>query len=153
MAMILIVDDEPALKGQLLDLLRAEGLTVQALDPEMEVWRASRAAPPHSPDVLVAGGLRLDVPNLSVTLPDDQVVQLTPVEMRILRRLMAEPNKVISREELRPYATDDGADSSANQLDVYIGRVRRKLGDNPRNPRYIQTVKGRGYRFLAAGES
>ena len=151
--MILIVDDEPALKGQLLDLLRAEGVAVKALDPEMEVWRASRAAPTPLPDVLVVGGLRLDVPNLSVTLPDDRVVQLTPVEMRTLRRLMAEPGQLVSREELRPHATDNGANPSANQIDVYIGRVRRKLGDNPKNPRYIQTVTGRGYRFLAPEES
>ena len=151
--MILIVDDEPALKGQLLDLLRAEGLAVKALDPEMEVWRASRAAPTYSPDVLVAGGLRLDVPNLSVTLPDDGVVQLTPVEMRTLRRLMAEPNMVISREELRPHATDDGTDPLANQIHVYRGPVPRKPGDSPRNPLHIQTVTRRRYRFLAAGES
>ena len=151
--MLLIVDDDPELTARLLDMMRADGLVVAALDLEMGVWRASRAAPTPLPDVLVVGGLRLDVPNLSVTLPDDGVVQLTPVEMRTLRRLMAEPNMVISREELRPHATDDGADPSANQLDVYIGRVRRKLGDNPRNPRYIQTVTGQGYRFLAAGES
>ena len=48
--------------------------------------------------------------------------------------------------------TENEAEPSDNRMDEYVGRVRRKLGDNPKDPRHIQTVKRRGYRFLAPAD-
>lgn len=111
--------------------------------------RARRRAAPHAPDGVVAGELKLDVQGLSVTLPDGRAVALTPTETRILHRLMVTPNHVVSRDDLTNYASGYVADTTNNQIDVYVGRLRRKLGDDPTSPRFIRTVRGSGYAFVA----
>lgn len=98
-------------------------------------------------------GIRLDVHALTACMPDGATVLLTPMEMRILHRLMANPNHVISREALTAFAIRYADDASNNRMDVYIGRIRRKLGDDPAEPRYILTVRGSGYKFLAPGRT
>lgn len=98
-------------------------------------------------------GLRLDVRSTTVTLPDGQVVLLTPTETRVLHRLMSRSNHIVSREELINFAIGSGADNTTNQIDVYVGRIRRKIGDDPNNPGYIVTVRGSGYKFLSPTQS
>ncbi len=99
--------------------------------------------------VIVENGVQFEVDNLTVVTVAGVVVSLTPTEGRILHKLMANPNHVVSRSDLTSYAVGYGADTSNNHIDVYIGRLRRKLGDNQGEPRYIATVRGSGYKFLA----
>ncbi|MDQ3856055.1 MAG: response regulator transcription factor [Chloroflexota bacterium] len=111
--------------------------------------RAKRQLSANLDSVVVENGLRLDVHNLTVTTSSGESVSLTPTETRILHRLMANANHVISREDLTAFAVGYGADTSNNQIDVYIGRIRRKIRDNLSHPRYIATVRGSGYKFLS----
>lgn len=114
------------------------------------VLRRSQRQNAAEPDgLLERGGLRLDVRGLTVTLPDGRCIALTPTEARILHRLMSVPDRVVSREDLTNFASGFIADTSNNQIDVYVGRIRRKLGDEASEPRYIRTVRGSGYRFIA----
>ena len=97
--------------------------------------------------ILTSGDIRLDLTTRSVTCSGEEVV-LTPVELRMLATLMAEPGRVFSREQLadRIYGSEfSGFDRT---IDVHVVNLRRKLSDSSRNPRYIQTVFGAGYRFL-----
>lgn len=102
--------------------------------------------------VLEVNGLTLDLRALTVTLGDGAEVSLTPTEVRILHKLMANPNRVISRDQLTQYAVGYVADTSDNHIDVYIGRLRRKLSDRAAEPRYIVTVRGTGYKFMAPSD-
>jgi DNA-binding response OmpR family regulator len=61
--------------------------------------------------------------------------------------MMSRAGYVISREELTSFAIGAGADTTTNHIDVYIGRIRKKIGDDPNKPRHILTVRGSGYKF------
>lgn len=111
--------------------------------------RAKRNISTAADGVIAENGIRLDVHNLAATIPGGDIIPLTPTETRILHRLMANPNHVISREDLTAFAVGYGADTSNNQIDVYVGRIRRKIKDDLNNPQYIVTVRGSGYKFLS----
>ncbi|MCH6264471.1 MULTISPECIES: response regulator transcription factor [Neobacillus] len=78
---------------------------------------------------------------------DGQEIQLTPTEFKILYTLAARPGMVFSRLQLLKTALSDEYMGYERTMDSHIRNLRRKLGDDPANPRYIQTVYGFGYRF------
>lgn len=69
-------------------------------------------------------------------------VKLTTTETALLKVLGAEPGRVMSREELTQFLEIDGGDRA---VDVQVTRLRRKLEPDPKVPRYLQTIRGRGY--------
>lgn len=73
----------------------------------------------------------------------DEVIRLTAMESGLLRVLAAEPGMVFSREALVEKAGVEAANERT--IDVQVTRLRRKLEDDPREPRYLQTVRGEGY--------
>lgn len=111
--------------------------------------RANRQLAATMDMLIVENGIELNIPDLTAKLPSGEKVTLTPMEMRILQRLMSSPNRVVSRDDLAMYAAGYVADTSSNQIDVYIGRIRKKLGDDPNDPKYIATIRGSGYKFLS----
>jgi DNA-binding response OmpR family regulator len=76
-------------------------------------------------------------------------VHLTPIEFKLLQALLEAPERAFSREQLlnRIYAFNE-ADVVDRTIDVHIGKLREKLGDDPARPRYIATVRGVGYKLL-----
>jgi two-component system phosphate regulon response regulator OmpR len=70
-------------------------------------------------------------------------VHLTEAEAELLFQLARRAGEPVSREELAPQAADEGGES--RQIDVQMTRLRRKIEDDPRYPRYLHTVRGRGY--------
>jgi two-component system, OmpR family, response regulator len=92
---------------------------------------------------LEAGGMRLD-PATHAVSSRGETRELTPTEFRILARLAAAPGTAVRRRELIEAAWPHGAIVHDNTLDVYIARLRRKLGDLPATP-HITTVHGIGY--------
>jgi two-component system, OmpR family, response regulator len=90
-------------------------------------------------------GLRLDPSELTVS-GGTVTLSLTPTEFRLLAALAARVGKAVSRSELVRTAWPHGAIVQDNTLDVYIGRLRRKLGELPDAPP-IATVHGLGYRM------
>ena len=94
------------------------------------------------------GGVELDVNALTVTLPGNRRERLTPNELRLLHYLMTHAGRVVDHQELLAclFGTQDHQ-ASSNAVGVYMRRVRRKIEDDPDQPRHIVTVRGSGYRF------
>ena len=90
-----------------------------------------------------ADGLRLD-PSSHAVWSGEERRELTPTEFRILARLASAPGAAVRRRELVQAAWPHGAIVHDNTLDVYIARLRRKLGTLPASP-HITTVHGIGY--------
>jgi DNA-binding response OmpR family regulator len=77
-----------------------------------------------------------------------KVVSLTPSELRLLQTLSASPKRIFSRDELITHALGGDFDGFDRTVDAHVKNLRQKIETDPRNPRYIQTVHGMGYRFL-----
>jgi two-component system response regulator RegX3 len=94
------------------------------------------------------GGLELDPAARAATLDGEQL-ELSRKEFDLLAELMRNAGRVVSREDLMSKVWDVNWFGSTKTLDVHIGWLRRKLGDDPGDPRYIETVRGVGFRFAA----
>jgi DNA-binding response OmpR family regulator len=97
-------------------------------------------------EVIESGELRIDPARRTVELAGEQV-QLTYVEFELLRALAAEPARVFSREMLLRALWGDSAYREPRTIDVHVRHLREKLEKDPREPEYIFTVRGVGYRF------
>ncbi len=99
---------------------------------------------------LVRGDLVMDVDRHEVTVAG-RSVHLTPNEYKLLHALMEFPGRVFTREQLltHVYAFDEAVVVDRT-IDVRIGKLREKLGDNPAQPRYVETVRGVGYKLVEA---
>jgi two-component system OmpR family response regulator len=91
---------------------------------------------------ITAGRIRLDIRSGKVTV-DGQAIKLTSHELRLLSYLMHHKGKVISRTELTEHLYDQDFDRDSNTIEVFVGRLRKKLPDDS-----IQTVRGLGYQML-----
>jgi two-component system response regulator RegX3 len=98
------------------------------------------------------GELRLDPARREVTLRG-QVLELSRKEFEVLELLMRNAGSVVSRERLISEVWDTNWFGSTKTLDVHMSGIRRKLGDDPSQPRYVHTVRGVGFRFAAPGEA
>lgn len=98
------------------------------------------------PAPLCFGPLRIDVASREVSL-DGEPILLTRTEFDILAALSARPGVVLSRRQLLETVRDGPWVGNEHLVDVHIGHVRRKLGDDPAAPRYVITVRGVGYRM------
>ncbi|MEU3334673.1 response regulator [Streptomyces sp. NPDC002144] len=92
------------------------------------------------------GELRIDRAGLSVTCAGAEV-PLAPSELRLLLSLSASPGRVFSRQQLLEAVWEHGYHGDVRLVDACVKRLRTKLGEPPRQPRYVQTVRGFGYRF------
>jgi two-component system alkaline phosphatase synthesis response regulator PhoP len=109
---------------------------------------------PRTPDepALASNGLILDPGAVEVRL-DGRIVELTPFEFRILHRLMQRPGRVFNRDELiDAIHGDDDPGITDRTIDVHLGRLRRKLGDDASAPRFVATVRSVGYKFIGPVE-
>jgi two-component system, OmpR family, response regulator len=101
-----------------------------------------RRAAGHASNEIVAGPVRLDVRSGKVTV-NGQAIKMTSHELRLLSYLMHHKGKVISRTELTEHLYDQDFDRDSNTIEVFVGRLRKKLPDD-----CIQTVRGLGYQIL-----
>ena len=109
-----------------------------------QVRRARGQTGPRRSDVLEVGPLRLDPDALAVTL-DGRPVVLTAYEFALLQALAERPGRVLSREALLDRAKGSAEEAFDRSIDVRISRLRAKLGDDPKSPRLLKTVRGAGY--------
>lgn len=91
-------------------------------------------------------GWTFDASRHALTAPDGREISLSAAEAGLLATLLRRPNKILSREQLLGERDVDPFDRS---IDVRISRLRRKLDDDPQNPKLIKTVYGAGYLFAA----
>jgi len=80
---------------------------------------------------------------------DDELVELTPIEFDLLLALAQHAGRVLSREQLIEQVWGYDYFGDERVVDVHIGRLRKKVEDDPANPTLIATVRGVGYRFEA----
>ncbi|MFE2070746.1 response regulator [Streptomyces sp. NPDC059467] len=98
------------------------------------------------PVVETYGELRIDRAGLTVTC-QGAAVPLAPSELRLLLTLSASPGQVFSRQQLLEAVWEHSYHGDARLVDACVKRLRTKMGEPPRHPRYIETVRGFGYRF------
>lgn len=92
------------------------------------------------------GDLAVDAQAREVHL-DGQPVDLTRTEFDLLDALSAQPRQAFSRAQLIAAVWGEGWVGDEHLVDIHIGHIRRKLGDDPADPRFIRTVRGVGYRM------
>jgi DNA-binding response OmpR family regulator len=109
-----------------------------------------RSQPAAAGKEIVVGELAIDVDARQVRV-GAVLVELTGLEFDILVALARRPGRVVPRETLLEQAGRHDVTVSDRTVDVHVSHVRRKLGDDPRAPRLIKTVRGVGY-VLAAAE-
>ncbi|HKG03179.1 MAG TPA: response regulator transcription factor [Conexibacter sp.] len=102
-------------------------------------------------EVLHVGPLELDAAARRAWL-DGEELQLSRKEMDLLVRLMRDAGRVVTREDLMTDVWDVNWFGSTKTLDVHVGWLRRKLGDDPTTSHFIHTVRGVGFRFAADEE-
>ena len=101
-----------------------------------------RRSPSHRSGPVRLGPLSFDTERGELSGPDG-VVRLTGGEAALLAALARKPNEVLSREEIAAALGMD--DSGERAIDVQVTRLRRKIEADPREPRFLHTVRGRGY--------
>ncbi len=95
---------------------------------------------------IMRGGLVIDPEAYSVTL-DEQPIQVTPIEFKILELLMTNPGKAYSREALLDQVWGTSYEGYERNIDPHVMRLRAKVEPDPAKPTYVLTVWGIGYKF------
>ena len=100
-------------------------------------------------EVLYVGSLRLDGSARHATLAGRELV-LTTYEFELLRVLAARPGRALSREQILELVRGNADEAFDRSIDAHVSRLRHKLGDDPRRPRMLKTIRGVGYMLTAA---
>src|SRR4029079_5827707 len=110
------------------------------------VLRSTGGQPAGENRVLESGDVRVDLDTHQATLAGEPL-DLTVKEFELLRVLLSRAGKLVRREELVREVWDENWFGSSKTLDVHVSALRRKLGDDPADPRHIHTIRGVGFRF------
>jgi len=97
-------------------------------------------------ELIRAGDLTVDRARHEVRL-GDRLIDLTPSEFNLLSAMAAQPGRAFSRMELLDTALGEAYEGYERSIDQHVKNLRQKLGDEPRDPKYILTVFGVGYKF------
>ncbi len=124
--------------------LREFSSRIKAALRRAEMSRPVQTAPDEAP--LQVGDLRIDFPKRSVRIRGDEA-QLTYVEFEILSALARAPGRVFTRDMLLARIWGDSAYRDPRTIDVHIRHLREKVEADPKDPEYLFTVRGVGYRF------
>ncbi len=114
------------------------------------VLRRGRSAVPE-PEVLRYGDLELDLTR-HVFSVSGRRVDLTPTEFALLAALLRQPGRVFSRLQLLDLAQGEAFEGYERTIDAHIKNLRQKIEPNPRQPQYLQTVYGIGYKLAERGD-
>lgn len=115
------------------------------------VLRRAAAPPPTSESVLRVGEIEMNLDTRTVT-KHDRPVRLALKEFELLRMLMEQAGRVVTRTDLMDEVWDPNWYGPTKTLDVHVSSLRKKLGEDPSRPTYIHTVRGVGFRFASAEE-
>ena len=121
------------------------------------ILRRARMLPPNlqvteAASMLAFGDWRLDTTARHLLDADDTVVALSGAEYRLLRVFLDHPQRVLNRDQLLNLTQGRDADQFDRSIDLLISRLRQRLGDDAREPRYIKTLRSEGYVFSATVE-
>lgn len=102
----------------------------------------------NEPELLRVADIVVDCAGRTVTV-GEHAIDLTPSEFELLATLMSAPGRVFSRLDLLDRMSGDAYEGYERTIDVHIRNLRTKIEPDPKNPRYIETVYGMGYRFAS----
>jgi DNA-binding response OmpR family regulator len=109
-----------------------------------------KADPPlNDENSIMIGDLRINIASRSAELKGDTLM-LTPIEFDLLASLAKSAGKVLTRDQLMDAVAGRDYEVFDRSIDVHISSLRRKLGDNPKEPVFIKTVRSAGYMFIDA---
>ena len=132
--------------------LGADDYITQPFSPREVVARVRavlRRGTREATDLVRAGDLTIDLRAHEVSLQGRRV-ELTPTEFRLLEILAGHPNQVFTRMQLIDRVQGHAFDGYERTVDAHVKNLRGKVEPDPRNPRYIMTVYGVGYKFQTA---
>ena len=115
------------------------------------VLRRVKPSPSEAPSELSVGPVRIEVGSRRVFLSGDELA-LSRKEFDLLVELVSHAGEVVTREDLISRVWDENWFGSTKTLDVHVGWLRGKLGDDASAPRLIHTVRGVGFRFTGPAE-
>jgi two-component system, OmpR family, phosphate regulon response regulator OmpR len=113
--------------------------------------RSGASEPEEGSAILSAGPIHLNQDARTVSC-HGQAVELTTTEFDILRALLESKGRVVERDALMSKARGDAFASFDRTIDVHISHLRRKLGDDPKRPQLIKTIRGIGYTIARSPE-
>ena len=100
----------------------------------------------EQPSLLTNGELTMDFESMTV-MKGDTHIRLTPTEFKILALFMRIPCSVFTKTQICQSINEDFYESDENAVIVHISKIREKLGDDSKNPAYIKTIRGLGYKI------
>ena len=128
-------------------LARIKAVLRRVNDRGLPEGEAALAAPRDTPhrDVITFAGWTLDSGRRQLRSPDDVLVEITGGEFELLMAFLLNPQRVLNRDQLLDLTRGRVAGPLDRTIDVQVGRLRRKLEVDPKNPELIKTVRGGGY--------
>jgi len=127
---------KPFSPRELLARIKAILKRVRSLPPNMRADESRE---------LAFAGWKLDTVHRHLVSADGVVASLSGAEYRLLRIFLAHPNRVLNRDQLVDLTQGREADPLDRSIDVQVSRLRHRLGDDPKDPKMIKTVRGEGY--------
>jgi DNA-binding response OmpR family regulator len=100
-------------------------------------------------EVIRVGDVTLDVPRMQAQV-GRRTIELTSTEFELIATMMRQPGRVFTRGQLLDAIRGEQVESFERAIDAHVKNLRRKLESDPRNPRYVLTVYGVGYKFAEA---
>jgi len=92
------------------------------------------------PDEIYIGNAQINLKKLNIKI-NKKIIKINPQEKKILEKMLESPGKVFSREDIGKIINI----SKERTIDVMITRLRQKIESSPKNPKYLQTIRGSGY--------
>ena len=106
-----------------------------------------RFAPAKPPSAVTFGKLIVDANRRDVFVAG-RAVQLSTIEFQLVWYLAQSPGCVVTRDEISLELYHTAYNGYDRNIDLYVSRIRQKIGDDPTAPRYLKTVRGVGYQFV-----
>ena len=100
----------------------------------------SKTRTPALPEEIYIGSALIDLKKLNIKI-NKQIKKINPQEKRVLEKMLRSPGKIFSRDDIGKIINL----SKERTVDVMITRLRQKIESNPKNPKYLQTIRGSGY--------
>lgn len=103
------------------------------------------------PQIQTFGDLTVDSSKRDVFIAD-QAAQLSTLEFNLFWTLVEHAGSVVSRDDIHRALYNSPYNGYDRGIDIYVSRIRQKIGDDPTTPRYLKTVRGAGYQFVAVSD-
>ncbi len=124
--------------------------SIRELTARIKAALRRRRAMEGEVDTFEESGLRIDFAGQILSVEGDER-ELSTREFKLLRHLIQNRGRVLSRDQILNKVWGYDYDGTPRTIDNFINKLRQKLGDDPVSPRWIQTVRGSGYKFRAPG--